>query len=224
MACWAGDRSDASIVIRAASGATRGRADRPSGHRRCRAGRRRVEWGMGTPLLWTVGHSNRSLEDFLSLLAAHSIALLADVRRYPGSKRQPQFARESLAASLRQAGMEYRHFEPLGGRRRRQGSGSPNTAWRSESFNAYADHMLTEAFRASLEELMGVAASTPAVLLCAEAVPWRCHRQLISDALVARGCEVRHILGPNQVRPHRLTEFARVVDGQVTYPGGTLFS
>jgi len=176
-----------------------------------------------TTTLWTIGHSNRSITDLVALLTGESITMLADVRRFPGSKRQPQFDRENLEASLREAGIGYRHFEALGGRRKRNREDSPNTAWRSESFNAYADYMQTEEFQAALADLIALAADFRTAILCAEAVPWRCHRQLIADALVARGCEVRHILGPAQVRPHRLTEFARVSEGTVTYPGGQLF-
>jgi uncharacterized protein (DUF488 family) len=178
---------------------------------------------METSAIWTVGHSNRSLDELIGLLTDQAISLLADVRRFPGSKRQPQFGRDSLEAVLRQAGIGYRHFEALGGRRSHSREDSPNTAWRSESFNAYADHMQTAEFQAALAELMALAASTPTAILCAEAVPWRCHRQLIADALVAQGWDVRHILGVRRIRPHRLTEFAKVVEGHVTYPGQTLF-
>jgi uncharacterized protein (DUF488 family) len=149
--------------------------------------------------------------------------VLADVRRFPGSKRQPQFAKDSLEASLREAGIGYRHFEALGGRRRRSREDSPNTAWRSESFNAYADHMLSDEFQAALRDLMALAPSSPTAILCAEAVPWRCHRQLIADFLVAHGWGVRHILGVGRIQPHRLTEFAKVSEGHVTYPGCSLF-
>jgi len=173
--------------------------------------------------MWTVGHSNRAIAELIGLLMDQSISVLADVRRFPGSKRQPQFAKDSLESSLREIGIGYRHFEALGGRRSRNPEDSPNTAWRSESFNAYADHMQTDEFKAALWDLMALAASSPTAILCAEAVPWRCHRQLIADALVAHGWDVRHILGAGRIRPHRLAEFARVVEGNVTYPGQTLF-
>ncbi len=178
---------------------------------------------MAANVIWTVGHSNRPGAELMGLLAGPSIALLADVRRFPGSKRQPQFGRENLAASLHQAGIEYRHFEALGGRRNRNKEGSPNMAWRNDSFNAYADHMQTGEFREALKELMTLADLSPTVILCAEAVPWRRHRQLIADALVAQGWDVRHILGPKRVQSHHLSEFAQVSDGQVTYPGSMLF-
>ena len=178
---------------------------------------------MDASVIWTVGHSNRPIAELIGLLTDQSISVLADVRRFPGSKRQPQFAKDSLESSLREAGIGYRHFEALGGRRSRSREDSPNTAWRSESFNAYADHMQTAEFQAALAELMALAASSPTAILCAEAVPWRCHRQLISDALVAHGWDVRHILGAGRIQPHRLTEFARVVEGHVTYPGRRCF-
>jgi len=174
-------------------------------------------------VIWTVGHSNRPMAELIGLLTDQSISVLADVRRFPSSKRQPQFAKDSLERFLRDAGIGYRHFEALGGRRSRSREDSPNTGWRSESFNAYADHIQTAEFRAALAKLMALATSSPTAILCAEAVPWRCHRQLISDALVAQGWEVRHILGPGRIQPHRLTDFAKVFDGQVTYPGGSLF-
>lgn len=176
---------------------------------------------METSVIWTVGHSNRLMAELIGLLTEQSISVLADVRRFPGSKRQPQFAKDSLESSLRAAGIGYRHFEALGGRRSRSREDSPNTAWRSASFSAYADHMQTAEFQAALAELMVLAASSQTAILCAEVLPWRCHRQLTADALVARGCDVRHILGARSVRPHRLTEFARVVQEQVTYPGQT---
>ena len=176
---------------------------------------------MNASIIWTVGHSNRSLAELVVLLTGQSISVLADVRRFPASKRQPQFAKDSLKSSLGAVGIDYRHFENLGGRRNHIDEDSPNTGWRSESFRAYADHMQTVEFQAALTELMALAASFPTAILCAEAVPWRCHRQLIADALVAHGWEVRHILGMGRIQPHRLTEFARVVQGQVTYPGQT---
>jgi uncharacterized protein (DUF488 family) len=176
---------------------------------------------MNANVIWTIGHSNRPIAELISLLTGQSISVLADVRRFPGSKRQPQFAQESLESSLHAAGIGYRHFVALGGRRSRSREDSPNTAWRSASFQAYADYMQTGEFQAALAELMALAASSPTAILCAEAVPWRCHRQLIADALVAHGWEVRHILGVRRIQPHSLTEFARVIQGQVTYPGQT---
>ncbi len=173
----------------------------------------------------TVGHSTRELADFLSLLRAHGIRRLVDVRRYPGSRRHPHFAREALAEALRAEGIDYRHEPDLGGRRTER-PGSPHTAWRSPSFRAYADHMDTPAFAAALARLMALGPEAPTAILCAEAVPWRCHRQMIADALVARGVEVRHILGSGPAKAHALNPSAAVrPDGRLVYAGPpTLFT
>jgi uncharacterized protein (DUF488 family) len=173
----------------------------------------------------TVGHSTRELRDFLSLLRVHGIRRLVDVRRYPGSRRHPHFAREALAPALRDAGVDYVHEPDLGGRRTERPD-SPHTAWRNPSFRAYADHMDTPAFAAALERLMALGLEAPTAILCAEAVPWRCHRQIIADALVARGAEVRHILGPGPAERHALHPSAEVrADGRLVYAGPpTLFT
>jgi uncharacterized protein (DUF488 family) len=168
-------------------------------------------------VIHTIGHSTRDLAELLALLRAHGIRRLVDVRRYPGSRRHPHFARDALAAALRADGIDY-HLEPdLGGRRAGRRD-SPHTAWRSASFRAYADHMDTPAFGAGLGRLVALGTEAPAAILCAEAVPWRCHRQLIADALVARGTEVRHILGPGSTVPHQLHPSAHVQrDGRLLY-------
>jgi uncharacterized protein (DUF488 family) len=175
------------------------------------------------PVIWTIGHSNREAAEFVALLSTHAIRLVADVRRFPGSRRLPQFNRENLEAALREAGVGYRHFEDLGGRRSRRLPDSPNTAWRVESFNAYADHMQTPEFQAALRDLESAAAEQPTAIMCAEALPWRCHRRLIADALVARGWKVLDILSAAAPKERTLTDFARVDGDEVTYPGGTLF-
>ena len=168
-------------------------------------------------VIHTIGHSTRELAELLALLRAHGIRRLVDVRRYPGSRRHPHFARDTLAASLRAAGIDYRHEPDLGGRRTGRRD-SPHTAWRSASFRAYADHMDTPAFGAALGRLADLGAEAPAAILCAEALPWRCHRQLIADALVARGMEVRHILGPGPALRHELHPSAHVQgDGRLLY-------
>ena len=171
--------------------------------------------------LYTVGHSTRSLDEFLSLLRAHGIRRLEDVRRFPGSRRYPHFGREALAAALAEAGIEYQHEEALGGRRESDAApDSPNRAWRSASFRAYADYMATAAFRGALDRLLAAARETPTAVMCAEAVPWRCHRQLIADAAVARGWRVLHVLDGKRADEHTLRAEARVLeDGTVTYPG-----
>lgn len=157
------------------------------------------------------------------MLRSRDIALLADVRRFPGSKRHPQFRQEIFQESLAEAGIGYRHFVDLGGRRNTRLPDSPNTAWRVGSFNAYADHMQSPEFQAALEELTLLAQEQNTAIMCAEALPWQCHRRLIADALIARGWTVLDILGRGQIKERPLTEFARIEEGQVTYPGGTLF-
>ncbi len=167
----------------------------------------------------TVGHSTRSLADFLGVLATHEISAIADVRRFPGSRRHPHFARDALAGALADVGVGYRWLPGLGGRRSPRAD-SPHVAWRSESFRAYADHMETPEFRDALASLLELAEERRTAIMCAEAVPWRCHRQLIADALVARGVEVRHVLGPGAPARHRLTVFARREGERIVYDGG----
>jgi uncharacterized protein (DUF488 family) len=173
--------------------------------------------------IWTIGHSNRPLEQFVELLQRASVEQIADVRRFPASKAHPHFNREQLEASLAERHIGYRWFVELGGRRTKRASASVNTAWRVEAFNAFADYMQTEEFQASLSELMSFAESRPTAIMCAEALPWRCHRRIIADALMAQGWSVFDIVGPNQTKPHSMPEFARVADGEVTYPGESLF-
>lgn len=169
--------------------------------------------------VFTIGHSTRTLDEFLALLRAHGIRAVVDVRRFPGSRRHPRFSREALAASLRAAGIDYLHEEALGGRRP-VAVGSPNGAWRNRAFQGYADHMATAAFGRALARLESAAVARPTAILCAEAVPWRCHRNLIADALTVRGTQVLHILSASHARPHTLHAAARVAaDGTLTYPG-----
>lgn len=170
-------------------------------------------------MVYTIGHSTRPIEEFLGLLAAHRIAQLVDVRRYPASRRHPQYAQAALERSLGDAGIGYVHEVDLGGRRSPRPD-SPNTGWRSASFRGYADHMDSEAFQRALARMVELARQSPTAVMCAEAVPWRCHRQLIADALVCRGHEVRHILSAGGADPHRLSPMARVSpDGRLCYPG-----
>jgi uncharacterized protein (DUF488 family) len=167
--------------------------------------------------IWTIGHSTRTIDEFISLLGEHGIELLADVRLLPGSKRYPQFNKEQLAASLGNAGILYQHFPELGGRRKPR-KDSRNTAWRNESFRGYADYMERDEFRNGIERFLDLANhSGPGAIMCAEAVWWRCHRSLISDYLKARGIEVMHILGANKTEPHPFTSAARVVNGHLSY-------
>jgi uncharacterized protein (DUF488 family) len=152
------------------------------------------------------------------LLSEHAIELLADVRHFPTSGRVPWATKDALPAALAPHSIAYEHFEDLGGyRKARPDSG--NTAWRSSGFRGYADHMASAAFARALDRLLGLARSRRTAVLCAEAVPWRCHRSLLSDAVVARGFQVIHSLGPAKTQVHRLAPFARVHDGRVTYPG-----
>jgi uncharacterized protein (DUF488 family) len=172
---------------------------------------------VSTPQVFTLGHSTRTWDEFLALLESYEIGRLVDVRTAPRSRRMPHFDREVMKPALGDSGIGYLHIKDLGGWRRPV-SGSPNGGWRSKSFQGYADHMATPAFEQALARLTTVAKSGPTAMMCAEALPWRCHRMLISDALHARGWKVLHIGAGASAEPHRLTAFA-VVDGEhVTYP------
>lgn len=169
------------------------------------------------PQIFTVGHSTRSIDEFVGLLREFGVAVLVDVRRFPGSKRHPHFAAESLATMLAANSIDYVHEPDLGGFRRPR-SDSPNTGWRNEGFRAYADHMDTLEFRTALARLMERARKGSAAIMCAEATPWRCHRQLISDALTSRGWRVIHILGGGKSEVHQLNPNAqRLEDGRLVY-------
>jgi uncharacterized protein (DUF488 family) len=165
----------------------------------------------------TIGHSTRTLEAFFELLDAHRIRLLVDVRRWPASRRFPHFAREALEASLQAAGVEYVWRGNLGGFRKPSPQ-SPNTAWKAGAFRAYADFMLTAAFDEILRDVERLARDVRVALMCAEAVPWRCHRQLLADALVVRNWTVRHIL-EDRCEEHRLPPFADPAGTKIYYPG-----
>ena len=191
--------------------------------------------------IWTIGHSTRMIDEFISLLKENKINLLADVRTWPGSKRYPHFNKDALAKSLSEQGIRYEHFPELGGKRKSKPD-SRNTAWRNASFRGYADYMETEQFQNGIERLLNIAgqgaatwavaekrydgseAVTPCAIaiMCAEAVWWRCHRSLIADYLKARGVEVLHILGANKVDPHPYTPAARIVNGELTYEAESL--
>jgi uncharacterized protein (DUF488 family) len=169
--------------------------------------------------VFTVGHSTRSIGEFISLLRAHKVGQVVDVRTIPRSRHNPQFNTEALAQSLKEAGIGYLHMANLGGLRHARPD-SQNTAWRNASFRGYADYMQTLEFNQALEELICVARKQRTAIMCSEAVPWRCHRSLIADALLARDVEVEEIIGPGSSRPHALTPWARVEGSRVTYPGG----
>ena len=169
-------------------------------------------------MIYTIGHSTRTAEEFLELLTAYGIRQLADVRTIPRSRRHPQFSSDALESFLAANGIMYRHFPGLGGLRKPKPD-SGNTAWRSEGFRGYADYMQTAQFREALDDLERFAAVATTAAMCAEAVWWQCHRRLLSDALLVRDVPVRHILSAKEAKPHELSEFAREKDGGVTYPG-----
>jgi uncharacterized protein (DUF488 family) len=173
--------------------------------------------GWGGARVFALGHSTRPIEESLALLRGAGVATLADIRTIPRSRANPQYEGPALARALEAAGIRYVHLPRLGGLRRPR-PGSANGAWRNASFRGYADYMETPEFEAGLRELRDLAAAGPVALLCAEAVPWRCHRSLVADALLARGVVVQHVTGPGHARPHKLTPFALVVGRRVTYP------
>ena len=166
--------------------------------------------------LWTIGHSTLEIEELVARLRAHRIGLVADVRRYPASRRHPRFNRETLEASLAEAGVGYRWIPELGGRRRPRPD-SRNTAWRDESFRGYADYMETPEFAEAAALLAKLATTARTAVMCAEAVWWRCHRGLIADYFKARGASVAHIVGTGPASEHPFTAAARIVDGELTY-------
>jgi uncharacterized protein (DUF488 family) len=170
-----------------------------------------------TSQIWTIGHSTRKIDIFISLLEENGIKLLADVRSWPGSKRYPQFNKEALAESLNARGIRYEHFPEMGGKRKPKRD-SRNTAWRNASFRGYADHMETGEFHKGVERLLDLGHQIgPTAIMCAEAVWWRCHRSLISDYLKAHGIEVTHILDTKKVEQHPFTSAARIVNGNLSY-------
>jgi len=169
--------------------------------------------------VFTIGHSTRPIEDFIHLLKSHGVKRVIDVRTMPRSRFNPQYDVSRLPALLRAAHIEYTHLPGLGGLRKTHAD-SPNTGWRNTSFRGYADYMQSESFKESLQQCLGLASAEPVVLMCAEAVPWRCHRSLIADALVVRGIDALEIASETRVRPHVLTPFARVAGTEITYPAG----
>jgi uncharacterized protein (DUF488 family) len=167
--------------------------------------------------IWTIGHSTRKIDIFISLLEENGIKLLADVRQFPGSKRYPQFNKDALADSLGKAEIRYQHFPELGGRRKPKPD-SRNTGWRNASFRGYADHMETEEFRNAIAHLVDLANEVgPTAIMCAEALWWRCHRALISDFLKVRGLETIHIVDHNKTELHPFASAARIVNGKLSY-------
>jgi len=173
--------------------------------------------GAECSVLYTVGHSTRTIEGFIEMLAAHGIERLVDIRTVPRSRMNPQFNRDAIEQSLNRAGMDYEHMKGLGGLRHPK-KDSINTAWRNDSFRGFADYMQTEEFEKSLDALIKGAGEKKTAIMCAEGAPFRCHRSLIADALTARGIQVEHITGKGSRRPHEMTPFAKVKKGKVTYP------
>ena len=165
----------------------------------------------------SIGHSTRTVEEFLSMLQAHGVERLVDVRTIPKSRRVPQFNSDALATSLRVQGIEYAHLATLGGLRHAK-KDSINTGWRNASFRGYADYMATEEFREGLDRLLKLARTKRTAIMCAEAVPWRCHRSLIGDALLARGVHVEDIMSATSARPHEMTSFAKLEGFDIVYP------
>jgi len=178
----------------------------------------RVEFrGLQQLIVYTIGHSTRTLQELVQLLTTNGIDLVADVRRAPGSRRLSQFARAALAAELPTRDIGYMHLPELGGFRKAR-SDSVNTGWRNLSFRGYADYMASQAFAAGIDRLLELADAHTVAIMCAEAVPWRCHRSLIADALLARGVEVLDIISSTAPRPHRMTPFAIVGEDRIEYP------
>jgi uncharacterized protein (DUF488 family) len=173
--------------------------------------------GESRATLWTIGHSTRSFGEFLALLGEHRIQFLADVRHFPSSQRVPWTAKGLLAKALSESEIVYEHFEDLGGFRKALPD-SVNLGWRNSGFRGYADYMGSPEFSAGLDRLIAIASEGRIAIMCAEAVPWKCHRSLLSDALLVRGVRVVHILSAGKTQDHRLTAFARVHGTRVTYP------
>ncbi len=167
-------------------------------------------------IVYTIGHSTRPMGEFLEILKAHGVETVADVRTVPRSRHNPQYNRDELPGTLAAAGIAYVHLPRLGGLHHAR-KDSPNTAWRNLSFRGYADYMLTGEFEEGLEELLALAGRSRTAVMCAESVPWRCHRSLIADALTVRGIPVAHLMSAAKADPHRLTPFARVEGTRVSY-------
>ncbi len=169
-------------------------------------------------LIFTIGHSTRPIQEFIKILKTYDVDLLVDIRHYPGSRNFPQFGKTRLRNSLAKSNIDYVHLESLGGRRRMNKESEINSAWRSSQFRGYADHMQSREFKQGLKELMALAKKHHVAIMCSEAVPWRCHRQLVADALMAHDFVVFDLIAENSVKPHDLTPFAQVEGREVFYP------
>jgi uncharacterized protein (DUF488 family) len=185
--------------------------------RKTKVPRRKKTSPPSQPLILTIGHSNRSIEDFLALLKAHGVQRLVDVRTVPRSRHNPQFNRDALPQTLRRARIAYTHLKKLGGLRRAE-TDSVNTGWNNSSFRGFADYMQTPEFATGIVRLEKLAQTKRCAIMCAEAVPWRCHRSLLADAVTVRGHAVEHIMTPTRRNLHKLTPFARIRGKRITYP------
>jgi uncharacterized protein (DUF488 family) len=168
-------------------------------------------------IVCTIGHSDRPIEEFIALLQQNEVGCVLDIRTVPKSRHNPQFGQDQLPVSLAAAGIAYRQIPGLGGLRKPL-KDSPNSGWRNTSFRGYADYMQTDAFRENVEEVAALAGEMRCALMCAESVPWRCHRSMVADALLVRGIPVEHIINPGKRRPHTLTPFAKVDGTRILYP------
>jgi uncharacterized protein (DUF488 family) len=172
---------------------------------------------MSMDIVCTIGHSDRPIEEFIALLQQNEVGCVLDIRTVPKSRHNPQFGQDQLPVSLAAAGIAYRQIPGLGGLRKPL-KDSPNSGWRNTSFRGYADYMQTDAFRENVEEVAALAGEMRCALMCAESVPWRCHRSMVADALLVRGIPVEHIINPGKRRPHTLTPFAKVEGTRILYP------
>lgn len=177
----------------------------------------------GNHTIYTIGHSTHNMEDFINMLKSFGIRTLADIRRFPGSRKYPQFNKENLETALNNNSISYTHLEDLGGRRKVQ-TGSKNDRWRNDSFRGYADYMETPGFENAMANLEAIAVKQPTVYMCSEAVWWRCHRSMVSDYLKAKGWTVLHIMAANKADEHPYTSPARVVGEHVYYSDENLFN
>jgi uncharacterized protein (DUF488 family) len=168
--------------------------------------------------IFTIGHSTHPIDEFVSILRNYGVEQLVDVRTVPKSRHVPQFNQESLSVELPNRGIEYVHMKSLGGLRHAK-KDSINTGWRNASFRGYADYMASGEFEKGIDQLIELAKAKRTVIMCAEAVPWRCHRSLIGDALLVRGVQVEDVMSATSSKPHKLTDFARVEGQRITYPG-----
>lgn len=172
-------------------------------------------------MIFTIGHSTRTTRELMKILKAYDIEVLIDIRHYPGSRAFPHFGKARIKQNLKRNGIEYIHLIELGGRRKADKASGLNEGWRSPQFRGYADYMQTEEFKEGLKDLIQIARRKVSVIMCSEAVPWRCHRSMVGDALILHGFQVIDIFSETQAREHKLTSFAKVRGKRITYPAET---